>query len=278
MAERAGGPGRDAEEPPVIRSVAGRVREIAADYKPPDFAHVPSPDVALFLSAIDHGTGFDKPCLVEADGPYDGSALLWALGVSAEKNRAGTLSARALAEVSEERVAAMFSACGQVVSDPGERARLWRDLAQGMVRDHNGSAEALIENASGRLGGDGGLIDQLSAYEAFSDPLRKKALLFCKIAERRHFLVITDPENWQVCADSVLMRLALRSGLVSEGPVEEVRAATRDAFAAVAEVSGISPPVLDDLLWELGREDPDLLGSAAGDLREPARAPGAHFY
>jgi hypothetical protein len=258
--------------------VADRVREIAADYRPPDFAHVPSPDVALFLSAIDHGTGFDKPCLVEADGPYDGSALLWALGVSAEKTRAGTLSARALADVSEEQVAEMFNARGQIVSNPGERAELWRDLAQGMVRDHNGSAEALIETAGGRLGGDGGLLDQLSAYEAFSDPLRKKAFLFCKIAERRHFLVITDPENWEVCADSVLMRLALRAGLVEAGPVEEVRAATRDAFAAVAEAAAISPPVLDDMLWELGREDADLLGSDAGEISEPARVPGGHFY
>ena len=261
-----------------VAEVSERVQEIAADYAPPDFAQVPSADVALFLSAIDHGTGFDEPCLVAGDGPYEGSALLWALGLAAEKTRAGTISARSLGKVTEEQVAAMFSAGDQIVSGPGERARLWRDLAEGMVRDHNGSAEALIQTAGGCLGGDGGLLDQLSAYEAFSDPLRKKAFLFCKIAERRRWLVITDPENWQVCADSVLMRLALRAGLVSEGPVEEVRAATRDAFAAVSEASGIAPPVLDDLLWELGREDPDLLGRTAGDLREPARPAGGHFY
>jgi hypothetical protein len=264
--------------PERIAAVAGRVREINAGYVPPDFAHVPNADAALFLAAIDHGTGLDQACVVEADGPYEGSALLWALGVRAEKHRAGTLSARRLAEVSEQEVAAMFSAEGQVVSEPGERARLWRDLAAGMVHDHNGSAEALIATAGGRLGGPGGLLDQLGRYEAYSDPLRKKSYLFCKIAERRRWLVITDPENWEVCADSVLMRLALRAGLVSEGPVEEVRAATREAFAAVADAADIPRPVLDDLLWELGREDPDLLGAGAGDLNEPARLPGAHFY
>jgi hypothetical protein len=258
--------------------IAGRVREIEAGYDPPDFAHVPSPDAALFLAAIDHGTGLDQSCVVEADGPYEGSALLWALGVRAEKHRVGTLTARRLAEISEAEVAAMFSAEGQVVSEPGERARLWRELAAGMIHDHNGSAEALIATAGGRLGGPGGLLDQLGRYEAYSDPLRKKSFLFCKIAERRRWLVITDPENWEVCADSVLMRLALRAGLVAEGPVEDVRTATRDAFAAVAAEAEISPPILDDLLWELGREDPDLLGSAAGDLSEPARTPGAHFY
>jgi hypothetical protein len=261
-----------------VATVADRVREIEAGYTPPDFAHVPSADAALFLAAIDHGTGFDEPCLVEADGPYEGSALLWALGVAAERTRVGTLSARGLAGVTEGEVAEMFSAGGRVVSGAGERARLWRDLAQGMIRDHNGSAEALIQTAGGQLAGEGALLDQLSSYEAFSDPLRKKSFLFCKIAERRRWLVITDPENWEVCADSVLMRLALRAGLVSEGPVEELRAATRDAFAAVAAESGVSPPVLDDLLWELGREDPDLLGRPAGDLHEPARLPGAHFY
>ena len=74
-----------------VTAVAARAQEIAAEYRPPDFAHVPSADAALFLTAIDHGTGFDRPCVVEADGPYEGSALLWALGVRAEKGRVGTL-------------------------------------------------------------------------------------------------------------------------------------------------------------------------------------------
>ena len=74
------------------------------------------------------------------------------------------------------------------------------------------------------------------------------------------------------------MRLALRSGLVEPGDLGQVRAATRDAFKAVARDTGISPPVLDDMLWELGREDPDLLGTGAGDLREPPRDPASSWY
>ena len=65
------------------------------------------------------------------------------------------------------------------------------------------------------------------------------------------------------------MRLALRSGLIEPGELADVRAATRDAFKQVAERSGVPPPVLDDLLWELGRDDPDLVGTEA---RRPARA------
>jgi hypothetical protein len=74
------------------------------------------------------------------------------------------------------------------------------------------------------------------------------------------------------------MRLALRSGLVEQGDVEEVREATRDAFKEVAEAADMSPPVLDDLLWEKGRDDPDLLGDEAGDLTEPPRREGIVFY
>jgi hypothetical protein len=36
--------------------------------------------------------------------------------------------------------------------------------------------------------------------------------------------------------------------------------------------------VLDDLLWELGRDDADLLGSDAGDLSEPPRALDSDWY
>ena len=74
------------------------------------------------------------------------------------------------------------------------------------------------------------------------------------------------------------MRLALRSGLVAQGPLDEVRGATRAALKELARAAGISPPVLDDMLWELGRDDPDLLGAEAGDIREPPRDLGSAWY
>ncbi|HEX6115843.1 MAG TPA: hypothetical protein VFY99_02005 [Solirubrobacterales bacterium] len=258
--------------------VAARVRELAATYEPPDFAHVPSVDAALFLCAVDHKTGYGESHPVGGSGPFAGSALLWELACAAERARPGTLSADALAGVGAERVAELFRAGGESVSDPEGRARLWRDLATGLERDHGGEASALIAASGGRLGGAGGLVALLARYEAYADPLAKKAFLFAKIAERRGWLAVADPESWQVCADNVLMRLALRSGLVEPGGVEEVRAATREAFARVAAGSGVPPPVLDDLLWERGREDPALLGADAGELREPPRREGVHWY
>lgn len=265
--------------PEVVSRVAARVRGLRSDYEPPDFAQVPTPDAALFLTAIDHSTGYRSPHLVDGQGPYEGSALLWALGLAFERRRPGLLSAASLREVGERELRAIFTIEGETASGLGERARLWRDAAELLDEDYGGSAEELIASAEGLLGGPGGLLGRLAAFEAFSDPLAKKSFLVCKIWERRGWLQVADPGAWEVSADNVLMRLALRTGLVRpSADVEAVRAATRDAFREVADAAEISPPVLDDLLWERGRDDPDLLGRDAGDLREPPRRPGVSFY
>jgi hypothetical protein len=258
--------------------VAERVRELAASYEPPAFAHVPDPDSALFLCAVDHRTGYRGRYLVGGRGPFEGSALLWAVGLRSAERRPGLLTAASLRAVDGGGVAEAFRIGGETVADPERRAALWRDLATGLERDHGGDTDEMLAAADGCLGGSGGLLALLSGYRAFSDPLRKKAFLFAKIADRRGWLRVADPETWEVSADNVLMRLALRSGLVVPGGREEVRAATRAAFKSVAEEAGMSPVVLDDLLWELGREDADLLGTGGGDLREPERDPESAWY
>jgi hypothetical protein len=239
---------------------------------------VPDPDAAIFLCAIDHRTGYRRAHLVDGEGPWEGSALLWEVGLRFARRDPGLLTSARLRAVDAARVAEVFKIGDETVTDPGVRAELWRDLAAGLERDHDGSAAALLDAAGGRLAGEGGLIGRLAAYAAYSDPLAKKAFLFTKICERRGWLYVRDPESWEVCADNVLMRLALRSGLVAPGDLDEVRGSTRAALKQLAIASGVSPPVLDDLLWELGRDDPDLLGAQAGDLREPARDPAASWY
>ncbi len=249
-----------------------------AGYEPPGFAEAPNADAALFLCAIDHRSGYAERHVVDGES-LRGSALLWALGCTAARREPGLLSAASLAGVDAARVEELFRVDGESAADPGTRARLWRDLAAGLAERYAGSAGELIAASDSRLGGAGGLIDRLAAFEAFGDPLAKKAFLFAKIAARRGWLTVVDPESWEVCADNVLMRLALRSGLVAPGPVDEVRAATRAQLKSVAVEAGLEPPLLDDLLWELGRDDPDLLGTQDGaELREPPRPPGTIFY
>jgi hypothetical protein len=261
-----------------LERVVARVKELAADYEPPTFEEVPHPDAALFLAAIDHQTGYTEPHEVDGGGPYEGSALLWALGLRAERRAPGALTARSLIGVDPQAIAAVFRAGQDTLHDPERRAKLWDDLAKGMLKDYGGQAEALIDASGGRLGGSTGVLFRLSEFDAYADPLRKKAFLVAKIWNRRGWLEVGDPENWEVSADNVLMRLALRSGLVEQGDVDEVRAATREAFKQVADGAGISPPLLDDLLWEKGRENPDLIGDEAGDVSEPPRREGVVFY
>ncbi len=267
-----------AADPEALKRVVARVKKLAAGYEAPAFEEVPNPDAALFLAAIDHQTGYTEPHLVEGEGPYEGSALLWALGLRAERRAPGALTARSLLGVDPAAIAAVFRAGQDTLHDPERRARLWDDLAKGLLKDYGGQAETLIEASGEKLGGPGGALFRLSEFDAFADPLRKKAFLVCKIWERRGWFQVSDPEHWEVSADNVLMRLALRSGLVSQGDVEEVREATRHAFKQVAEQAKIPPPVLDDLLWEKGRDDPDLIGNEAGDLTEPPRREGVVFY
>jgi hypothetical protein len=262
----------------VVAAAAARVRELAAGYAPPTFAHATDPDAALFLCAVDHRTGYRSEYLVDGRGPFAGSALMWELGLREARRRPGFLTAERLADIDTDRVADAFRIDDETVADPDRRAALWRSLAAGLSGGYDGSAANLLSAAQGRLGGAGGLLSRLAEFDAFADPLAKKAFLFAKIASRRGWFAVADPESWEVCADNVLMRLALRSGLVAPGEREEVRAATRTAFKAVATEAGIAPPVLDDLLWELGRDDPDLLGSEAGDLREPPRDPDSTWY
>ena len=270
---------RHPTDPQLISELAERVRGLASGYEPPDFAAAPGPDAALFLCAIDHRTGYRRAYLIGGKGPYDGSELLWALGCAAERRHPGLLSAPSLGDVDAERVEALFRVGGETVAGAEQRAQLWRDLARGLRERYGGSAEAMLAAAESRLAGPGGLITRLGGFEAFADPLAKKAYLFAKIAVRRGWFTVSDPGAWEVCADNVLMRLALRSGLVHPGPVDAVRAATREALKRLAQEAAVEPPLLDDLLWELGRRDPDLLGTAGGhDLREPPRPEGTVWY
>ncbi len=262
-----------------VERAAARVRELAASYDPPSFDDVPDADAAIFLCAVDHSTGYRDAHRVDDRGPFSGSELMWQLGLRAhEREQRGLLRAERLETVDSDAVARWFQADDETVGDPDRRAALWRDLATRLQREYRGAAGALLAATGGRLGGPGGLLARLRGFEAYSDPLAKKAFLFAKICDRRGWFEVLDPERWEVCADNVLMRLALRSGLVAEGSLQDVRANTRAAFKRVATTAEIERPILDDLLWELGRDDRDLLGREAGDVTEPARDPASAWY
>ena len=261
-----------------LERAAEKALALAEEWRAPSFDHVPDADAAIFLCAVDHKTGYSNAHEVGGEGPFEGSELMWMLALELAQAEPGLLTAQHLRYVSAGDIAEWFRADDEPIGDPERRAALWRDLAVGLLRDHKGSALELLASAGMRLGGREGRIERLRPSRAYSDPLAKKGYLFAKIAERRGWFVVSDPGAWEVSADNVLMRLALRSGLVAQGPLGEVRSATRAAFKELAERTKISPPVLDDLLWELGRSDPDLLGNSEGDVSEPPRDPASAWY
>src|SRR5215203_6804113 len=138
-------------DPDALKRVVARVKELAAGYQPPAFAEVPHPDAALFLAAIDHQTGYAELHEVDGEGPYEGSALLWALGLRAERRAPGALTARSLLGVPAEAIAAVFRAGQDTLHDPERRAKLWDDLAKGMLKNYGGQAAQRTEACAGSL-------------------------------------------------------------------------------------------------------------------------------
>ena len=172
---------------------AERVLELARDYQPPDFAHVPDADAALFLCAVDHQTGYEREHRVDGAGPYSGSELMWVVGLRSAEREPGLLTAARLREAGAADVARWFYIADETVADPQRRAALWRDLATGFERDYGGSADRLLATLRRAARRQPRARPLLAAYDAYADPLAK-SFLFAKIAERRGWLKVADPE------------------------------------------------------------------------------------
>jgi hypothetical protein len=240
-------------------------------------------DYFFFLTAVDHGTHTARRRYQAVVGgrPYRGSDLLYALARRRQRTDPRFFTAPRLVACSAAEADYLWSPAGLGVKIKGARVRaaLLRDAAARILQEYGGSSLGLIEASRGRLlAGDGtGLLERLAHFRAYADPLRKKSHLLAKLWERRGLLQVADPEHREVAADSVLMRIALRGGLVrvrdaalarrlagggrvSSGEEQAIRSATLRAFRRVARTAGLSPAVLDDLLWAVGREACPRLG------------------
>ena len=252
-------------------------------FPPPSAGEALVADYFFFLTALDHRTHTaDRRYEAVVRGrSYRGSDLLYALARRRQRDDPHAFTARRLLTISAAEAEAVWSPAEFGVRIKGARVRaaLLRDAAGRILREYGGSSLGLIEASRGRLlVGDGtGLLERLDRFRAYADPLRKKSHLLAKLWERRGLLRVADPEHHDVAADTVLMRLALRGGLVriraaalagklgGRGrvtPAQEhaLRAATLRAFRRVADAAGLSPAVLDDVLWAVGREACPRLG------------------
>jgi hypothetical protein len=230
----------------------------------------------FFLTAIDHSAHQPNRLYEASIGrrTFRGSDLMYYLACRAQAQDRERFTAKRLQTITEEQVAVLFRGpSGQEIKDPGMRAFLLRDAAQKLIEKYNGDCLNLLEQAQSRLEHwDGsGLLQRLSEFQAYEDPLRKKSLLLVKLLRRRKLFKILDQGNLAVPVDNVLVTLALWSGLVSPKNTDvdkslrigrelddvatmRIRLATREAFQRVSRASKVAPDILDDLLWGLGRE------------------------
>ena len=80
-----------------VERVVARVRELLGGYAPPSFAHVPDPDAAIFLCAVDHRTGYRGRHLVGGRGAVRGQRADVGRRPAGGAARAGLLTAAAWA-------------------------------------------------------------------------------------------------------------------------------------------------------------------------------------
>lgn len=231
-------------------------------------------DYVFFLIAIDHRT---HPLPERFEGTvnkkfYHGSDLLFALARKAQKGEPDFFTAKKMIKVTREDIARIFSVGNVTIKNPAERAMLLRDCAQKLIDHHNASFKNLLVSSRGYLikRDERGVLQQLRKFWAYKDPLMKKSYLLVKILRRQGYFEPIDIQNLSFPVDSILMEVALRSGLLempmelenkvlrglqlSADEAELLRKATRKAFELVSKKTEIPPDILDDLIWTFGRE------------------------
>ncbi|WP_218184364.1 hypothetical protein [Aeropyrum camini] len=235
----------------------------------------------LVMVAMDHRLSRPgKPYEAFVDGKlYHGADLLYRLGSKKLQEDPDFFTAERLSRATVDDVRSWLSVGGASPPDPEVRAKLLRDLGRKLQLLYQGSAWGIIVESKGylRRGVGEGFVDRLKVFTAYQDPVEKKAFLLAKFLERRGVVRFADPHNKELPVDNHLVRLAIRTGIVSAtedlleavrrqkevDPLDDValRLAARRAWRVVAQHGGIDPFILDDFLW------------ASGDSAAPATPP-----
>jgi hypothetical protein len=231
----------------------------------------------FFIVAIDHRTHpKGKTYSGRINGvELTGAELMYALAMRQFDRDSSFFSADHMCTVSPKEIQTVFR-----VTDPetvdiagvDERATLLQDCGRKLKRDFNGSVLNMVSNSQGFLlrNNGNGFLQLLKRFIAYQDTVSKKSFLLVKFLERRHIISLKDPENLHVPVDNILLRLALRTGVVkitnldlekkirdgiSVKPKEEkaLRLGTMEAFDEASKSGSLSAAYLDDLLWEFGR-------------------------
>jgi len=144
------------------------------------------------------------------------------------------------------------------------------DCATRLLQYYDGEAMGIYESSGGRLAGQGGLLDLLSQFAAYADPMQKKSVLLAGMLHEVGIWPLRDAGNLKVAMDYHAMRVALRSGMVQvqdvglavdlrqQRPVsaevnQAMRAVVSAACDSIVRTAGMSVFAFDKLIWHLGR-------------------------
>ncbi|MBM3205146.1 hypothetical protein FJZ48_04200, partial [Candidatus Uhrbacteria bacterium] len=144
-----------------------------------------------------------------------------------------------------------------------ERSRFLIDIAEQLVKSYDGSLMKLVEQSDGFVTRLYALLDR---FEAYKDPMRKKATCFIKFSVEAKLFTVKDPENILPIMDYHMQRVLLRTGCVEINDQdlkqklqgretltsdEEIRQACVDATRLLAIYSGYPIANMNDFLWPL---------------------------
>lgn len=258
----------------IIRGLSSNIDTFTNPEYYPSKNDLPEKVAQYFITmvAIDHRTSYKgKPYETILHGKlYHGADLLYRLGKIMYVNNPDFFDPKNLVKISVNDVRKWLNTNDAKIWDLNVRVMLLRDLGRKLVKLYDGSVMNLIRESKNMLKNiEGGFIDRLKVFRAYEDPVEKKPYLLVKFLERRGIFIPIDKENLQVPVDNHLVRIAFRLGIVKlskdiiqrisygkEFSWEEdviIRLTVRKAYKILSEKANISPLILDDVLWNLGR-------------------------
>lgn len=158
------------------------------------------------------------------------------------------------------------------IYDPEGRALLLNDLGARMIKLKFNSVQELYERSKGfliRKNGKG-LLQQLSKFKAYSDPVKKKSLFFLSLMKNHSLWIFKDEFNLGppvdyheirghfrygsvIIKDRMLLEKILKNYELTQEEDIEIRKAVYEAIMYISRESKISPNNLHYFFWNLFR-------------------------
>lgn len=178
------------------------------------------------------------------------------------------------ADISADKVRELFRdpELGYLLHDPAHRAELIRDLGRKMVQRSWNYAEDIYKSSAARIAtGDPNILDSLSTFRAYDDPVRKKSFFFLALMRNAGLWSYADPEQLGAPVDYHEIRGHLRLGTVEvhdpelrsillaggEATPEQdvsIRKCIHSVIMLLSEESGLhNPSQLHYLFWNVFR-------------------------